>query len=437
MSIDDPIAGGDSFEDADFEQFISETEDFDNGKDSSGSGHDLAKLSDLSDSELIQKLADYFNGGRPSGDSGGGLVSYVLYVGHLLRACEVSIEPSQGKFRIGIRPRSTGEWCYPEGWVFKGYLFPILVGRIKGVAGLDVAERRLSQDGFIEMNIGKELVKVSVHTLPTTDGEQYVLHYCDQGPKDLAFENLHFEEAVVEKMDALFSGPTKGIVFVAGSPDVSATLMSLLQRYRKPEDRVIAISDDSIDYPNCINVHPDNARGMDISNSLRGSSRQRPSILVCDYGYICTLGTLSQLCHMADGGQVIMARIPLNSAPATVSRLINSGVEPYLVAAAVKAVFGQRIVRLLCVECKVEVASGPYPFQAGGCPACYQTGYSGHRPVFDSLFTADHDSTQLVESDYLRELTLRSEATFRESGLRLAKEGLTSITEVSSVTSID
>jgi general secretion pathway protein E len=389
----------------------------------------LSSLAGLTDAQLIEKMANFY------GESGGNgrptvtFVNHLLLIGHRLKACDLCIEPGEDDFRVGIRRRSTGQWAYPSRWIFTKRIFRSVLARFKILANMDIAERRIPQDGRFTIITGPEPIKLSVHTLPASDDEILVLRYCPAESSEVTFADLQLDEAITTRLDSIFTSSDKGLVFVAGTGGLSTTLKCLLQRYRNPDDRVMAITDGNQSYSNCINTNPNDAIGMDISNLLRAAIHQHPSILICDCAYLCNFENLSNLCGLAESGQRVLASIPINSAPHALSRLMDTGLEPYLVTSSVKVFIGQRLLRLLCADCKSPTDSGPYPFQASACPNCFQTGYSGRRAIFDVLFTADHNPNDLADWDYRSKLNAESTANFHEAALNLARQGLTSAPE--------
>jgi general secretion pathway protein E len=368
-------------------------------------------------------------------------------------ASDIHIEPSleavQVRYRIDGALRTAES--LPPG------LKAAIASRIKIMARLDIAERRLPQDGRIKLAIRGVDIDFRVSTLPTAHGESIVLRILDRSQIALDFDKLGFEPETIGELRKVMRNPN-GIVLVTGptGSGKTTTLYTALRELTKPDVKVFTV-EDPIEYQlagvNQVQVQP--AIGLDFPNTLRAILRQDPDIIMI--GEIRDTETARIAIQASLTGHLVFSTLHTNSAAASITRLIDMGVENYLIASTVKAVLAQRLVRRLCPHCATpletraqlraqfaweEFARGPDQLSApGGCPQCRNLGYSGRSTIAELLIMNDRMQRLVCESASDAEL----EAAARDSGMTTmyhcgmgkAWRGETTIDEVARVTRVD
>jgi general secretion pathway protein E len=329
-------------------------------------------------------------------------------------------------------------------------LHPAMVSRIKVMASLDIAEKRLPQDGRIALRIAGRPIDVRVSTIPTANGERVVLRLLDKQAGRLTLDALGMPEATRGAVDALIQSP-HGIFLVTGptGSGKTTTLYSALSRLDRKTRNILTV-EDPVEYElDGIGQTQVNPRiEMTFARALRAILRQDPDIVMI--GEIRDLETAQIAVQASLTGHLVLATLHTNDAPGAVTRLIDMGIEPYLLASTLNGVLAQRLVRRLCNECKQPyepdaaergVFSRDAPdrlYRAVGCGACNFAGYRGRTGIYE-LLTADdelrhriHDTS--AESE-LRDYAVRSGMVrLREDGLRWVREGVTSLDEILRVT---
>ncbi|HYC37625.1 MAG TPA: type II secretion system ATPase GspE [Usitatibacter sp.] len=329
-------------------------------------------------------------------------------------------------------------------------LHPAMVSRIKVMASLDIAEKRLPQDGRIALRIAGRPIDVRVSTIPTAAGERVVLRLLDKQAGRLTLDALGMGSATRDAIDALIQQP-HGILLVTGptGSGKTTTLYSALSRLDRKTRNILTV-EDPIEYElDGIGQTPVNPRiEMTFARALRAILRQDPDVVMI--GEIRDLETAQIAVQASLTGHLVLATLHTNDAPGAVTRLIDMGIEPYLLASTLNGVLAQRLVRKLCDECKApyepdaaesSVFSGASPerlYRAVGCGACNFSGYRGRTGIYE-LLTADdslrHEIHDSAEESVLRERALRNGMVrLREDGLRWVREGVTSLDEVLRVT---
>ncbi len=316
------------------------------------------------------------------------------------RASDIHIEPFEDRLRI--RYRHDGMLAEIESPPAR--LAPAIISRIKIMARLDIAERRLPQDGRIKLAVRGQDVDFRVSCVPALHGETVVLRVLDRGAVAFDYARLGLPEAVVARLEATFALPN-GIVLVTGptGSGKTTTLYTGLLGLNSVTRKVIAI-EDPIEFQlpgiNQIQVKPQ--IGLDFAHLLRAILRQDPDVIMV--GEIRDLETAQIAVQAALTGHLVLSTLHTNSAAATVTRLRDMGLEDYLVAAVLRGVLAQRLVRRLCPECRraapapaalaarLDLArrapagsSPPMLWHAAGCPACRGTGYRGRRAIAEFL----------------------------------------------------
>ena len=369
------------------------------------------------------------------------------------RASDIHIEPSlsgvQVRYRIDGALR-TAETLPPG-------LKAAIASRIKIMARLDIAERRLPQDGRIKLAIRGVDIDFRVSTLPTAHGESIVLRILDRSQVALDFATLGFEPATIEILRKTMRNPN-GIVLVTGptGSGKTTTLYTALKELSNPDVKVFTV-EDPIEYQlsgvNQVQVQP--AIGLDFPNTLRAILRQDPDIIMI--GEIRDAETARIAIQASLTGHLVFSTLHTNSAAASITRLIDMGVENYLIASTVKAVLAQRLVRRLCPQCKspletraqwrAQLAAEAFAREPDrlssprGCAHCRGLGYSGRSTIAELLVMNERMQRLVCENapDASLEAAARESGmtTMYQCGMGKAWRGETSVEEVMRVTRMD
>jgi len=329
-------------------------------------------------------------------------------------------------------------------------LHPAMVSRIKVMASLDIAEKRLPQDGRIALRIAGRAIDVRVSTIPTANGERVVLRLLDKQGGRLTLDSLGMARASRDAVDSLIQSP-HGIFLVTGptGSGKTTTLYSALSRLDRKTRNILTV-EDPVEYElDGIGQTQVNPRiEMTFARALRAILRQDPDVVMI--GEIRDLETAQIAVQASLTGHLVLATLHTNDAPGAVTRLIDMGIEPYLLASTLNGVLAQRLVRKLCLECRAPYepdaaersvfgrSSPDRLYKAVGCGACNFSGYKGRTGIYE-LLTADDEMRRLVH-DTAAESDLRERAVkggmvrLREDGLRWVREGVTSLDEVLRVT---
>jgi general secretion pathway protein E len=305
------------------------------------------------------------------------------------------------------------------------------------MAQLDIAEKRLPQDGRIALRVAGKPVDVRVSTIPTGHGERVVLRLLDQQAGRLDLAQLGMDAATLAHMDRLIREP-HGIVLVTGptGSGKTTTLYAALSRLDTAALNVMTV-EDPIEYDlDGISQTPINARiDMSFARALRTILRQDPDVVMI--GEIRDLETAQIAVQASLTGHLVFATLHTNDAVSAVTRLVDMGVEPFLLASSLIGVGAQRLVRRLCVECRKLIVDSTF-YSAVGCPACNRSGYRGRTGIYE-LLTVDDDLRRLVH-DRASEQALRAHAvargmkSLRDDAMRWAAAGVISLEEAVRVT---
>ncbi len=358
------------------------------------------------------------------------------------RASDIHIEPFEKEFRIRFRI---------DGVLFNQEQPPrelkaAIISRLKLMAKLNIAERRLPQDGRIKLRILGREVDLRVSTLPTLFGESVVMRLLDRSAGDFYdLKRLGFDEHMLGRMEYYTSLP-HGIFLVTGptGSGKSTTLYSALKRINLPDKKIITIEDPveyQMDGINQIHVNP--AIGLTFAAGIRHIVRQDPDVIMI--GEIRDRETADIAIRAALTGHFVYSTLHTNDAPSAVTRLTDMGVENYLISSSVVAVLAQRLVRLICRECIQSAGAAMTPagervetFAGKGCEACNGSGFRGRAGIFElmelneelrQLIMANADAGRLTEC--ARRLGMRN---LREDGWKKVAEGITTASEVTRVT---
>ncbi len=306
-------------------------------------------------------------------------------------------------------------------------LHAALISRLKIMAELDIAERRLPQDGRISLRIGTRAVDVRVSTLPSAHGERAVLRLLDKSGNKLSLEGLGMQGDVLDSFQKLIAQP-HGIVLVTGptGSGKTTTLYAALSRLDTSRNNIMTV-EDPIEYELAgVGQTQVNAKiDLTFAKALRAILRQDPDVIMI--GEIRDFETAQIAIQASLTGHLVLATLHTNDATSAVTRLTDMGVEPFLLSSSLLGVLAQRLVRQLCTQC-----------QGAGCEACGQTGYAGRSGVFELLVTDDAIRAQIhnkaSEADIRHAAQAAGMVLMREDGERLVQNGLTSREELIRVT---
>jgi general secretion pathway protein E len=310
-----------------------------------------------------------------------------------------------------------------------------LISRIKIMAQLDIAEKRLPQDGRITLRIGGKPVDVRVSTLPTGHGERAVLRLLDKEAGKLDLSNLGMSENVLQQFDKLIAQP-HGIVLVTGptGSGKTTTLYAALSRVNAGTTNILTV-EDPIEYELAgVGQTQVNAKiDMTFAKALRAILRQDPDVIMI--GEIRDLETAQIAVQASLTGHLVLATLHTNDSAAAVTRLLDMGIEPFLLSSSLLGVVAQRLVRKLCGHCK---RFDGERWHAEGCEHCGQTGYQGRVGVYELLQTTDAIRSQIHHQAPESEIRLAAQRdgmrTMREDGERWLAAGVTTQEEILRVT---
>ena len=379
------------------------------------------------------------------------MVSMLLIEAHRLGASDIHLEPLDKKFRVRFRI----DGVLQEMQAPPKRLQSAIVSRLKIMTGsMSIAEKRLPQDGRIQVKIKKKPLDLRVSTIPTNHGESVVMRLLDKSSLMLGLPELGFLSDDQETFERLLRLPD-GILLVTGptGSGKTSTLYACLNYINKPDRKIITV-EEPIEYQmNGINqVQVNTDIGMTFPAALRSILRQAPNIIMI--GEIRDLETASIATNASLTGHLVFSTLHTNDAPSAVARLIDIGVQPFLIASSVRAIMAQRLVRRLCSNCKQpgelsETELRALHLDAGqlrdaqvmkpiGCDQCRKTGYKGRMGIFE-MFVIDDEVRHMINTrrptlllrQRARELGMR---TLREDGVRKVLGGLTSAEEVISIT---
>ena len=347
-------------------------------------------------------------------------------------ASDIHIEPYERSSSVRFRVDGTlREVVQPN-----RALHAALISRLKIMAELDIAEKRLPQDGRISLRIGGRAIDVRVSTLPSAHGERAVLRLLDKTESKFTLEALGMTGEVLAAFNRLVHQP-HGIVLVTGptGSGKTTTLYASLGRIDTATTNVLTV-EDPIEYELAgigqTQVNP--KIDLSFAKALRAILRQDPDVIMI--GEIRDFETAQIAIQASLTGHLVLATVHTNDAPSTVTRLTDMGVEPFLLSSSLLGVLAQRLVRKLCPQCKKVDPRGRY--HPVGCAACGQTGYKGRTGVYE-LMRADEKVSALIHNRAAEsQLFVAAEAaglrSMREDGERLIVEGITSAEEVMRVT---
>ncbi|NLM16501.1 MAG: Flp pilus assembly complex ATPase component TadA [Candidatus Riflebacteria bacterium] len=368
------------------------------------------------------------------------------------KASDIHIEPDDN----GLRTRFRIDGLLQEILSLPKSLEAAVISACKVMAELDIAEKRVPQDGRIKLQINSHEIDMRVSSYPTLRGEKIVMRILDKRNVLRGMEELGFTETVLAKFRKLIIRPN-GIILVTGptGSGKTSTLYAALQQIKKPEINIVTI-EDPVEYQIAnINQGQINPKaGFDFANGLRSILRQDPDVIMV--GEIRDYDTAEIAIRAALTGHLVMSTLHTNDSAGAITRLIDMGVEPFLVASSIIGVMAQRLVRTICEDCKQEFVPSPalikrakLLYQAGrtkvyqgeGCDNCNRTGYKGRTTITELLLPTEHIKELIVQksptSVIKNEAMNQGMTTLRADGLGKVLRGITTLTEVIRVSADD
>jgi type IV pilus assembly protein PilB len=373
-------------------------------------------------------------------------VNLVLYQAVQDRASDIHFEPFEDEFKIRYRVDGA---LYEMSPPPKHLALPV-ISRLKVMSSLDISERRLPQDGRISIQVAGRTIDLRVSTLPTQFGESVVLRVLDRAAVNLDIKSLGFPKAVLDYVAEAITQPN-GIFVVTGPTGCgkTTTLYSCLRAVNNMDSKLLTVEDPvEYDIEGIMQVPVNEAVGMTFGKALRAFLRQDPDIIML--GEMRDLETSQIAIQASLTGHLVLSTLHTNDAPGAITRLIDMGVEPFLVSSTLMAVLAQRLVRTTCKGCRTPFEPtesqlsllnlsphdvGDKVFYYGrGCSSCNDTGYKGRRGIFELLVASEQIRTLINER--APTVVVRQKAvelgmvTLREDGLRGIFDGDTTIEEV-------
>ncbi|CAB5124261.1 General secretion pathway protein E [Olavius algarvensis associated proteobacterium Delta 3] len=374
------------------------------------------------------------------------LVNNIISQAIKARSSDIHMEPYQNSLKIRYRVDGI---LYDLVTPPKG-IQPALISRIKVMAKLNIAEKRLPQDGRFDVRIGEQEIDVRVSTLPTSFGERVVLRLLNKASSFFKVTELGLEADQFEQVQKLITSPN-GIILVTGptGSGKTTTLYAILASINRPDINIITI-EDPVEYqlPGISQIQVNPKIDLSFARGLRSIVRQDPDVILV--GEIRDHETAEIAVQSALTGHLVFSTLHTNDSASAITRLVDIGVEPFLISSAVLAVVAQRLVRLLCNNCKesytpeesllaglgltVSDMSGQTVFRSTGCEDCINTGFLGRIPIFEimtmvpelkSLILNTHDSNLIKQTSVENGMI-----TLPQDGIRKVLNGRTTVEEV-------
>ena len=409
-------------------------------------------LADVEDEDEVQVKEAKDDGPDPEAEADSSPV--VRYVNHIIQtavkegASDIHIEPGEDSLKVRFRI---------DGVLFEMMNPPrkmhgALTSRIKIMANLDIAERRLPQDGRICVTVMGRRMDLRVSTIPTPAGEKTVMRILDTRSINVTLDDLGFTKDALTTWQSQISQP-HGIILVTG-PTGSGKTTTLYSSIRQMDRRRLNIStvEDPIEYhlDGITQIQTHEMIGLSFSTALKSLLRQDPDVVLL--GEVRDMDTATTAVQAALTGHLVLSTLHTNDAPSSVTRLINIGIEPFLVGAAMNAILAQRLVRRTCPDCAVDE---PVPdelrdflqthgvhrtnlLRGVGCSKCRETGYAGRCGIYEMLVLDDFLRDRIASSpnvtEFRRLCIERGMSTLRDDGFAKVEAGVTSVEEVLRVT---
>jgi len=374
------------------------------------------------------------------------LLNMVLLLAIKDQASDIHFEPFEDEFRIRIKAEGVLYEMVPP----PRHLAFAITTRIKVMADLDIAERRMPQDGRIELMVGGHPVDLRVSVLPTIFGESVVMRILDRSVVNLSLDNVGMDEVTIAAFRKAIDRPN-GIVLVTGptGSGKTTTLYSSLSEMNDIKDKLITTEDPvEYDIDGIIQIPIDHDVGVTFASCLRAILRQDPDTILV--GEIRDLETAEIAIQAALTGHLVFSTLHTNSAPATVTRLKDMGIQPFMICATVEAILAQRLVRRVCQKCREEAKVSTEMlrdlgmsrddvdqltfFKGVGCEQCNNTGYRGRIAIFELMVLNDTIREMVMGNASMDELRDEAEKNgmipLRSYGMQLASQGITTVEEV-------
>ena len=375
------------------------------------------------------------------------IANFLLSEAVRLRASDILIEPLEKELRVRYRI----DGILQEGKSPPKTLHNAIVSRLKVMSNLDIAERRLPQDGRFKLRLGAREVDFRISVLPTSSGEKVALRILDKSQATLDIDKLGFDQRSSEEIKRAASRP-HGMILVCGPTGCgkTTTLYSILQHVNAPEKNIVTV-EDPVEYLiegiNQVTARPD--IGLTFAAALRSILRQDPNIIMI--GEIRDFETVDIAIKAALTGHLVLSTLHTTTAAGSITRLLNMGVEPFLITSSVIMIAAQRLVRKICQGCrepykldsvvaeKLKGTAKKMEFYRGkGCGLCAETGYKGRAGLIEALVLTPRIKSLILERG--QEYKIKEEArkegmmTLRENGIDAAHSGVTTLDEVLRVT---
>ncbi len=415
---------------------------------------EILKDADVSDVEVAKEQHEEINLDRLVESTEEGpvikLVNLILVQAVKDRASDIHIEPFEKSVRLRYRVDGV---LYDSAAPPKS-LQSAIASRIKIMAHLDIAERRLPQDGRFRIKVAGRDVDLRVSVLPTVHGEKIVMRVLDKGNLNSKLETIGMDEANLEKFKVAIDAP-HGMMLMTGptGSGKTSTLYAVLTHLNQPDVNIVTV-EDPVEYQmlgvNQVQVKTD--IGLTFAGGLRSILRQDPDIVMV--GEIRDSETADIAVKAALTGHLVLSTLHTNDAPGAVARLVDMGIEPFLVSSSLLLVCAQRLVRKICPHCKEEFVLPPESirqaalteaelagakfYRGRGCSRCKETGFLGRTAIHEVMSITDTMREQILHeasAKIIRDLAIKEGMrTLRQAGIDKAKQGITSIDEVLRVT---
>lgn len=397
---------------------------------------DLEALTELQDAAPVRKL-----------------LNMVMLLGIKDRASDIHFEPFEDEYKMRYRCDGVLYEMVPP----PRHLSMAISSRIKVMSNLDIAERRLPQDGRIELNVGGNQVDMRVSVLPTMFGESVVIRVLDRTVVQLDLDKIGMEEDMLAEFRKLIKKPN-GIILITGPTGAgkTTTLYSALNELNDITEKIITTEDPvEYDIDGIVQIPINSEIDVTFANALRAILRHDPDKILV--GEIRDLETAQIAVQASLTGHIVFSTLHTNDAASSVTRLRDMGLEPYLITATVEGIMAQRLVRKICIDCRTEYEPSPeqlmelglHPndakgisfFYGRGCDRCNNTGYRGRSGIYEFLPINDEIRDLIMANASSEEITVCGKkygmSTLREAGLRALNRGLTTIDEVARETVTD
>ena len=366
------------------------------------------------------------------------------------RASDIHVEPTETDLRIRYRI----DGVLHDVSTAPRAIAPAVTTRLKVMADMNVAEHRVPQDGRISLNVGSKGIDLRMATLPTIHGEKVVMRVLDKSSVVLGFDSLGFDDDLLKTYESIYTKPY-GTILVTGptGSGKSTTLYTTLTALNSPEKNIITV-EDPVELPlkGVNQVQLNLKAGLNFASALKSILRSDPDIILV--GEIRDQETAVIAIEAALTGHMVLATLHTNSAASTPMRLVEMGIEPFLVTSSLSGVLAQRLARRLCMHCKspyqpteADIAAAgwtpeefdvggeiPQVYQAVGCSACANTGYRGRKALAELMPLSEEIKRMTIEGGSVEEIhrlaVAQGMTTLRQSGLRKAIEGETTLEEV-------